>query len=81
MSLFDVLKYPISSPPTYTELKSLPEEIYNKWVREVMGGGDPAVQAARLLMLHRSFLLTKNSLYDYSDYIEKLRIMIREYQE
>ena len=31
MSLFDVIKYPISYPPTVEELNALPETIYNKW--------------------------------------------------
>ncbi len=32
MSLFDVIKYPISDPPTYTELTALPYDIWIKWV-------------------------------------------------
>jgi hypothetical protein len=32
MSLFDVLRYPISEPPTKEELEALPNDIWDKWV-------------------------------------------------
>ena len=32
MSLFDVIKYPISEPPTLEELNALPNEIFNQWI-------------------------------------------------
>lgn len=32
MSLFDVLRYPISYPPTKAELDALPTELYMKWI-------------------------------------------------
>jgi hypothetical protein len=31
MSLFDVIKYPISSPPTKEELNDLPTRVYRRW--------------------------------------------------
>ncbi len=31
MSLFDVIKYPVSNPPTSEQLNALPDAIYNKW--------------------------------------------------
>lgn len=33
MSLFDVLRYPISYPPQAEEFAALPESIYNKWIK------------------------------------------------
>ncbi len=33
MSLFDVIKYPISDKPTEAELKALPKEIYLEWCK------------------------------------------------
>lgn len=33
MSLFDVIKYPISNPPTEKELEALPIKIYALWLR------------------------------------------------
>jgi hypothetical protein len=32
MSLFDVLRYPISSPPRAEELKALPLTLFIKWI-------------------------------------------------
>lgn len=32
MSLFDVIKYPISFPPTNEQLEALPEKLYRKWI-------------------------------------------------
>ena len=32
MSIFDVIKYPISEPPKVSELKALPPEIFNEWM-------------------------------------------------
>lgn len=32
MSLLDVLRYPISSPPTKDELAALPQVLYNNWI-------------------------------------------------
>ena len=34
MSLFDVLKYPISDPPKLSELAALPTDLFNDWVKE-----------------------------------------------
>ena len=32
MSLFDVIKYPISNPPTELELSRIPKKVYQDWV-------------------------------------------------
>jgi len=34
MSLFDVIKYPISDTPTEMELENLPIPLFNEWVKE-----------------------------------------------
>ena len=33
MSLFDVIRYSISIPPTVEELAALPDALYNVWIR------------------------------------------------
>ena len=33
MSLFDVIRYPISYPPTKEELDALPTELYLHWIK------------------------------------------------
>ena len=35
MSLFDVIKYPISDPPRIQELKALPDHIIAKWMYKI----------------------------------------------
>lgn len=35
MSAFDVLKYPISLPPTLEEIMALPEPVYKEWARDI----------------------------------------------
>ena len=37
MSLFDLIKYPLSNPPTPEELFVLPPDIYNDWCRDWLG--------------------------------------------
>lgn len=32
MSLFDVIRYPISDPPTIQEITRLPEDLYLEWI-------------------------------------------------
>ncbi len=34
MSLFDVIKYPISDAPTKEELETLPTVLYNRWLEK-----------------------------------------------
>jgi hypothetical protein len=34
MSLFDVLRYPISDPPTVEQLEALPRRVFVKWRRK-----------------------------------------------
>ncbi len=33
MSLFDVIRYPISDSPTLEQLKALPEDLYTVWIK------------------------------------------------
>ena len=32
MTIFDVIRYPISNPPAFEELKSLPKAVYIEWL-------------------------------------------------
>jgi len=43
MTIFDVIRYPISIPPTEEELEALPRELFNKWTLKVnfSTGADP----------------------------------------
>ena len=33
MSLFDVIKYPISTPPTVEQLSALPKDLFSRWIK------------------------------------------------
>jgi hypothetical protein len=35
MSIFDVIRYPISWPPTIEELESIPTPLYDAWYKKV----------------------------------------------
>jgi hypothetical protein len=35
MSIFDVIRYPISWPPAVEELDAIPKPLYDRWAREV----------------------------------------------
>ena len=37
MSLFSVLRYPISVPPAVAQLEALPHEVYAQWMNEIFG--------------------------------------------
>ena len=41
MSLFDVIKYPISIPPNKEELEALPASIFDAWVYDNFGYEPP----------------------------------------
>ncbi len=51
MSLFDVIKYPVSCPPTYAELYALPKVAYYSWV-------------ARLFTSQMSMTTIQSTLHD-----------------
>lgn len=47
MSLFDVIKYPISDPPTKEELAAIPNEIFDNWVQDNFGYSPPLKESLR----------------------------------
>ena len=87
MSLFDVIKYPISIPPTKEEFEALPDEIYINWSQLTENSFIPK-------RIHtdnqNSIRMAKNSAVywfnisvsadDRKD-LELLRQMIKEYDE
>ena len=34
MSIFDIIKYSVSYPPTHDEMNNLPEDVFKKWKSE-----------------------------------------------
>jgi len=37
MTIFDTIRYPLSEPPTFKQLKTLPRSIYDEWIRKIYG--------------------------------------------
>ena len=67
MSLFDVIKYPISTPPTTEELEALPHELFQKWLESACPGVDvsgvtPTALNRLLLLVHDGRELSQNFL-------------------
>ena len=84
MSLFAVLKYPISVPPTVEQLRRLPVELLDKWIGESdwknkgTHVGDKCTMIGEWYETFYSRPTTK--IVDIRD-VELLRRMVREYDE
>ena len=37
MTIFDTIRYPLSEPPTFKQLKTLPRSTYDEWIRKIYG--------------------------------------------
>lgn len=76
MSLFDVLRYPISDHPTVEELEALPNKIYKKWIlEETSGMGWIIPPAAAAGLISRS-----ETEADRIKVVSRLRKLIFEYE-
>lgn len=73
MSLFDVIKYPISNPPTKDELEALPNDLYKIWLLSV---GWAAYLSPIILAI---YYFNHYSLPGGKDDLSLLRKMIKEY--
>jgi len=71
MSLFDVIKYPISHPPTVEELSALPEDLYIKWRDETF-----SIHPEPTIVWVAAYLKAVNLLY----VTERLRRFIGDYE-
>jgi hypothetical protein len=82
MSVFSILKYHISYPPTADEMERLPADLYDKWLVAVSWKSDmddSSIQATRAFIaawysIHPTFPGSKRD-------INLLIKMIREYDE
>lgn len=70
MSLFDVIKYPISDRPRVAELEALPPEIYTSWVKSCFVGYAHSPDTLAV------FFRTNPG---YEDIVQDLRKRIKEY--
>ena len=83
MSLFDVIRYPISDIPTSEELSRLPKDLFYHWVESTSFVVDD-VQAHNRDVAYLArwyFRWGKDMSYDEIQEIVNLRNMIKEYDE
>ncbi len=80
MSLFDVLRYPISNAPTRHELKSLPNDLFVQWRHQTIweqGNNHKTPEG-----IGEWYEACRHTLEDSdADAIKLLRKMILEYNE
>jgi hypothetical protein len=83
MSLFDVIKYPISDIPTVEELEALPKDIWDKWIDESSWGG-PDYKNGRLKILLWFKLVASivdHNIPELQQDVRLLRKIIKDYNE
>jgi len=74
MSLFSVLKYQVSNPPTVSEMVALPIEIYIAWSTEFNQTPNPAQFASDIAIVAKGLPMPE---YAY----QRLLTLIKEYDE
>lgn len=76
MTIFNVIRYPISSPPTLAELEALPLDVYARWVRKTFHiGGIGKVSTPDQVHSLLSRVHSDDTEF-WESYIEDLRTMI-----
>lgn len=85
MSLFDVIRYPVSNLPTMEELNAIPESILAEWGKLYFRYSAPLdkVYVYNWYRRHRAWNLPKEIIIPTdSDIAElnRLRMMIKEYE-
>ena len=61
MTVFDVIKYPISNPPSREEIDNLPDHIFNKWLMYARNAFNPTythqhiIKSTNELIMNKSF--------------------------
>jgi hypothetical protein len=84
MSLFDVIKYPISNPPTLSELAALPRNILASWFKitewKSIDYDDKSISNI-FMYYNRDHSRYKDIVKLKTQELQKLRKIIREYDE
>ena len=83
MTIFDVLRYQISDPPTESQLRALPESVYNKWCRSSSWKGFPRDDMTVVAEYYNFFQhhLRDTDSVSYKEDIILLKALIRDYDE
>jgi hypothetical protein len=87
MTIFHVIKYPISNPPTESELNKLPIEIYGEWLQTIgfnMGDVEPSFLMHMAGAVDNIAMITQTSsspdIFLNAEKVDLLRKLIAEYQ-
>jgi hypothetical protein len=72
MSVFMMIKYPISMPPTREELGALPHVIFKQWMSEIIGDE----LSERLSTDTVADIMKKTGIEDIRDSVDRLRCII-----
>lgn len=79
MTIFDTLRYPISTPPTEAELAALPRSLYARWLKYTRWPTSPSAYIVASFY-NDIQLITSDSGKIYNDELILLRKMIRDYE-
>ena len=81
MSLFDVIRWPVSMPPTLEELHSIPNIIVDDWLKRHVGS---YVSKSTMVVILNRFYGDESKPENHSgvcEIVEDLKRRIREYDE
>ena len=86
MSIFDILRYPISNPPTVEELRALPFGLFDHWVsisdwRKLDVGSVSADLVAAWYKTHWDQILILGEHQIDRDDVNLLKKIIKEYDQ
>jgi hypothetical protein len=87
MSLLDVIRYPISDPPTLEELEALPKDIQHEWLtHHVANNAEVSTLAGAQAALELNWFWAEKNLREQEwddtwcrEQIRALRQLIRDY--
>ena len=82
MSIFDVLRYNLSIPPTADELAALPSPVYQKWLSKTrivfpLEYHDDVANACYRITYNHKHYPFGYSISNYSDLLESLSVLKR----
>ena len=88
MSLFDIIKYPLSAPPKLEELRALPISVVNEVLDSIKPGYrinfvGPMTKEFRILNIHgilNYYYISSNNI-EYDKIINFIKKLIREHDE
>jgi hypothetical protein len=84
MSIFAVLRYPVSLPPSGEELSGIPSELYKEWIDKSSWMNiteDSSMNPIWVAEWMCEFIKYKDNREEIEDDVQLLRNMIKEYDE